>query len=100
MIHIETVSIPIVTVNHSSDNNNDGTSMDSLQETYDTRGRRRWIVPRLSLMHRNLTYQERYLACVRHKWPNCGKRLHRARNAQTLQHPSLLFMHDSCMIQH
>jgi hypothetical protein len=36
-----------------------------MQETYDTRGRTRWIATCLSLMRRNLTYQERYLACVR-----------------------------------
>jgi len=23
--------------------------------------------------------------CARHKWPSCGKRLHRARNAQILR---------------
>lgn len=51
--------IAIVTVNHSSDDNNDETGM---QETYDTRGRTRWpgIATCLSLMRRNLTYRERY----------------------------------------
>jgi hypothetical protein len=57
--------IAIVTVNQSSDNNNDDTSIHSLQEAYDTCGRTRWISSRLSLMHIILTYQERYLACVR-----------------------------------
>jgi hypothetical protein len=59
-------------------------SLHSLQGTYDTRGPTRWIAPRISLICRNNLSGEISGMCARHWWPSWGKRLHRARNAQTL----------------
>ena len=62
--------IAIVTIDPRRYNNNGDTSMACLclyilQVTCDTHGRTRWIAPRLSQIHGNMTYQECYLACVR-----------------------------------